>query len=145
MMGKASLSRPWVVVHITSTCLGIVIHGTYNTMRSPVWILRKTRQDPKASVHTLRSRPNTDEAIQTWTTEGFIYNRTPGKILNRYDFSLNKLTSNNLQWQLSSDFHKYGGSYQSSNCLNNTIYTPILDRIREVIFQDITLRIPKIL
>ena len=27
MMGKVSLARPSVVVHIMSTCLGIVTHG----------------------------------------------------------------------------------------------------------------------
>ena len=56
--------------------------------------------------------------------------KTRGIILNHYDFSWNKLTSNNLQWQLSSDLHKYGGSYQSRNCLHNTINTPILDKIK---------------
>ena len=56
--------------------------------------------------------------------------KTYGIILNRYDFSWNKLTSNNLQWQLSSDLHKYGGSNQSRNCLHNTINTPILNRIK---------------
>ena len=70
---------------------------------------------------------------------------TRGKILNRYDFSLNKLTSNNFQWQLSFDLHKCGGSYQPSNCLHNTIYTPIIDRIKQVILLNTTLRILKIL
>ena len=38
----------------------------------------------------------------------------------------------NFQWQLSSDLHKCGGSYQTSNCIHNTIYTPIFDRIKVI-------------